>query len=126
MGDKKPVTGRAADPTPPLKRTRASYALPPFVAAVSVAGTLFVLRHELEAYKRALIGLLPEPILPGTPLYFVTVKQASTELGVSTASIKRRLRERRLADEAAAKKAAAAAVPATKRAPARRAHLEPV
>jgi hypothetical protein len=120
---RRPVAGAAANPTPPVRRSRASYGLPLFPAAKKVAGSVLLLRHELESWKRALVGLPPEPIPPSAPICFVTIAQAARELSVSKTTIKRRLNERRLADEGAAAAAAAAVV--AKRAPAKR-RLEPV
>jgi len=91
---------------------------------VRVAGSLLFIRHEVEAYKRALVGLPPEPVRPGEVIYFVTVNALAVELSASRATIKRRIKERRLADEAEAA-AAPKTTAAAKRSPARR-RLEPV
>jgi hypothetical protein len=53
---------------------------PEFPAPFRRNGRLFWPRHEIENYKRGLIGLAPLAPDPQAPIIFVTAKQLTAEL----------------------------------------------
>ena len=112
-----PLESGTNNPTPPKKRRLADFNLPLFPVSHLIGGVHYFIRSEVEDFKRLLIGLPPEPVVPGAPIRFVTIGQLASELSTSKATIKRRSRARKLAAETAP---AAAAAPVAKRAPARR------
>ncbi len=67
----------------------------------SAYGRLFFDRHEVENYKRALLGL---PLLerdPQTPIQLVSANQFADELGKHRRSLGRQIRETQAAEQAA-------------------------
>ena len=54
----------------------------------------FFARHEVENYKRKLMGLTPVERDPAAPITFVTAQQLSDELQINRRTLGRRIRGR--------------------------------
>jgi hypothetical protein len=65
-----------------------------FPISTSIGGRHFFARHEVEAYKRKLMGLRPAERDPAAPITFVTAQQLSDELQIDRRTLGRRIRGR--------------------------------
>jgi hypothetical protein len=65
-----------------------------FPAPFRHAGRLVWDRHDIENYKRALIGLAPAERNPHAPIVFVTAKQLADELPYGRRTLGRRVKGR--------------------------------
>jgi hypothetical protein len=68
--------------------------LPTFPAPYRHAGRLMWDRHEVEQYKRSLMGLQPVERSPDVPITFVTAKQLAAELPYGRRTLGRRVKGR--------------------------------
>jgi hypothetical protein len=59
-----------------------------------IGGRHFFARHEVENYKRKLMGLTPTDRDPAAPITFVTAQQLSDELQIDRRTLGRRIRGR--------------------------------
>jgi hypothetical protein len=59
-----------------------------------IGGRHFFARHEVENYKRKLMGLRPADRDPAAPITFVTAQQLSDELQIDRRTLGRRIRGR--------------------------------
>jgi hypothetical protein len=59
-----------------------------------IGGRHFFARHEVENYKRKLMGLTPTERDPVAPITFVTAQQLSDELQIDRRTLGRRIRGR--------------------------------
>jgi hypothetical protein len=66
--------------------------LPEFPAPYRHAGRLMWDRHNVENYKRALMGIPPVERDPNAPIHFVTAKQLAEELPYGRRTIGRRIK----------------------------------
>jgi hypothetical protein len=57
------------------------------------AGRLWWDRHEIENYKRLLMGLAPVERDPNSPIVFVSARQLTVEIGVGRRSLGRYVRK---------------------------------
>ena len=67
-------------------------AQPDFPTPFRLNGRLMWVRHDVENYKRALMGMPPVEREPQTPITFVTAKQLTAELPYGRRTIGRRVR----------------------------------
>ena len=65
-----------------------------FPQPTSIGGRHFFARHEVENYKRKLMGLTPTERDPVAPITFVTAQQLSDELQINRRTLGRRIRGR--------------------------------
>ena len=65
---------------------------PDFPAPFRLNGRLMWARHDVENYKRALMGMPPVEREPQTPITFVTAKQLTAELPYGRRTIGRRVK----------------------------------
>lgn len=65
-----------------------------FPAPYRIKGRLIWARHDIENYKRSLMGLLPVERDPQTPIVFVTAKQLAGELPYGRRTLGRRIKGR--------------------------------
>jgi hypothetical protein len=65
-----------------------------FPVPTSIGGRLFFDRHDVEQYKRRLIGLTLLDRDPAAPIVFVTAQQISEELQIDRRTLGRRIRGR--------------------------------
>ena len=65
-----------------------------FPISTSIGGRHFFARHEVEEYKRKLMGLRPAERDPAAPITFVTAQQLSDELQIDRRTLGRRIRGR--------------------------------
>jgi hypothetical protein len=72
-----------------------------FPAPFRHAGRLMWERHEVENYKRSLMGLPPLERNPHTPITFVSAKQLAAELPFSRRTLGRRIKGRIHGEKAA-------------------------
>ncbi len=59
-----------------------------------IGGRHFFARHEVEDFKRKLMGLTPADRDPAAPITFVTAQQLSDELQIDRRTLGRRIRGR--------------------------------
>jgi hypothetical protein len=67
---------------------------PDFPAPFRLNGRLMWDRHEVENYKRILMGLAPAERDPQTPITFVSAKQLTAELPYGRRTLGRRVKGR--------------------------------
>jgi hypothetical protein len=67
---------------------------PDFPLSTSIGGRHFFARHEVEDYKRKLMGLTPTDRDSAAPITFVTAQQLSDELQIDRRTLGRRIRGR--------------------------------
>jgi hypothetical protein len=73
---------------------------PEFPAPYRHSGRLMWDRHELENYKRALMGLAPVERDPNAPIVFVKAKQLETEMPFGRRTTGRRVKGRTIESRA--------------------------
>ena len=75
------------------------HSTPDFPPSSLIGGRHFFARHEVENYKRKLMGLTPAEHDPAAPITFVTAQQLSDELQIDRRTLGRRIARRGRGEE---------------------------